>query len=133
MSEARKPEGEAGQSRPAGAGTGSRWARVLTTAYCPCDRCCGRWADGTTSLGVVVADHPRGIAADHSLVPPGTEVFVPGYGWAPVDDTGATMRESSLRGIVHLDLRFLDHDEARRWGRRWLWVAVRSPEAAPAH
>ena len=105
-------------------------ARVLTTAYCPCAKCCGKWADGTTALGRDVHEHPLGIASDHAVVPPWTWVDVPGYGRAQVDDTGSAMKASARDGVIHLDLRFLDHDEALRWGRQWLWVTLGAPEGS---
>ena len=70
--------------------------------------------------------HPYGIASASSMIPyrAGLMLMVPGYGYAMVDDTGGGMRQSAERGIVHLDLRFEDHHVARKWGRRWMWIAV---------
>jgi glycosyltransferase involved in cell wall biosynthesis/3D (Asp-Asp-Asp) domain-containing protein len=109
---------------------GASSVQVLTTGYCPCDVCCEEWADGITALGVDTTQQVKGVAADLSLVPPWTRLDVPGYGPAVVDDTGSMMRASARDGIVHLDLRFLTHDEALRWGRRWMVVEI--PGAAPA-
>lgn len=97
---------------------------VLCTGYCPCDVCCGEWANGTTSTLVDTAAQPRGIASDNDLVPVGTTLTIPGYGEATVDDTGAAMRQSARAGLVHLDLRFPAHDEALRWGSQWHHVEV---------
>jgi hypothetical protein len=47
-----------------------------------------------------------------------------------VDDTGGAMRQSAKQGIVHFDLRFITHAEARRWGVRHLYVAL--PAGMPA-
>jgi 3D (Asp-Asp-Asp) domain-containing protein len=109
---------------------GSAWVRVLTTGYCPCAICCGSDADGVTARGRKVATHPFGIATDPNLVTPWLSLDIPGYGHARVDDTGGAMRQSAKRGVVHLDLRFRTHSEAKRWGRRWLWIAM--PAGAPA-
>jgi 3D (Asp-Asp-Asp) domain-containing protein len=109
---------------------GTAWVRVLTTGYCPCSICCQGSADGITSIGRNVNDRPHGIASDPKLVTPRLVLDVPGYGRAEVDDTGGAMRQSGAQGIVHLDLRFADHAQAKVWGRRMLWIAM--PLAAPA-
>jgi 3D (Asp-Asp-Asp) domain-containing protein len=109
---------------------GTAWVRVLTTGYCPCAICCEGSADGITAIGRAVAEQPFGIASDPKLVPPRLVLDVPGYGRAEVDDTGGAMRQSGSRGLVHLDLRFADHHQARQWGRRPMWIAM--PRDAPA-
>lgn len=109
---------------------GHAWVQVLTTGYCPCAICCGAFADGITARGRSVRQHPHGIATDPGLVTPWLTLDVPGYGRAKVDDTGGAMRQSAKQGVIHLDLRFTTHQEARRWGRRWLWIAM--PAGAPA-
>jgi 3D (Asp-Asp-Asp) domain-containing protein len=103
---------------------------VMTTGYCPCERCCGGTADGITAINRDVRRHPHGIAVDPLLIPYRTVLSVPGYGTALVDDTGAAMRADGARGIVHLDLRFRTHAEARTWGVRWLRVVL--PGDSPA-
>ena len=41
-----------------------------------------------------------------------------------------TMRQSAKQGIVHFDLRFITHSEARRWGVRHMYIAL--PVGIPA-
>ncbi len=108
---------------------GQAWTLVQTTGYCPCAICCGK-ADGITALMRDVRQYPFGIAADFSLIPQRTTVDVPGYGWAIVDDTGGAMRQSAKKGIVHMDLRFRSHPEARSWGVRRMWLALPADSAA---
>lgn len=104
---------------------GARWVKALTTAYCPCQICCEKVVqDMRTAINRDVNKHPHGIASAHQLVPPRIWLDVPGYGHAMVDDTGGAMRQSAKKGIVHLDLRYEDHQVARRWGRRWMWIAM---------
>jgi 3D (Asp-Asp-Asp) domain-containing protein len=104
---------------------------MLTTAYCPCEKCCGIYAaNPITSIGRELKTHPYGISADHTLLPPHTVLTVPGYGTATVDDTGSAMRRSGQENIVHIELRYESHEEALKWGRRWLWIAV--PANLPA-
>jgi len=102
----------------------TRWVEVKTTGYCPCAICCGKDADGRTAINRPVARFPYGIAVAPKLIPYREWLYVPGYGEFMVDDTGGAMRQSAKRGVVHLDLRFKTHQQARKWGVRWLWIAV---------
>src|ERR1043165_2988103 len=106
----------------------ARWATV--TAYCPCSICCST-RTGVTSTGLSTDSHPYGVAADPGMLPPGSEVHVAGYKTASapgslrtVDDTGGTMRQAARRGVLHIDVRFVSHSTARRWGvqERWIYV-----------
>jgi 3D (Asp-Asp-Asp) domain-containing protein len=104
--------------------------KVLTTGYCPCAICCAGSVDGKTSINRDVREHPFGYATDPGLLKPRIRLDVPGYGTAIVDDTGGAMRQNARRGIIHLDLRFPDHQQARRWGRKVLWIAVPAESGA---
>lgn len=89
-----------------------------TTAYSndPVSINVPRWRDGLTATGAVAR---RGtVAADWSVFPPGTVLYVPGYGWARVEDRGAYVRGR------HLDLFMDSRDEALQWGVRDLEVIV---------
>lgn len=123
-------EAAADVSPPEGAapeGRSYREVRALVTAYCPCSRCCGRHANGRTSLGTT-AWRP-GMAADPRAVPYGTLVDVPGYGAYAIDDTGGAMRQSwRRRGVIHIDIRKTYHWQAREWGRRYMTVRIYDPE-----
>jgi 3D (Asp-Asp-Asp) domain-containing protein len=103
---------------------GMVWAQAETTGYCPCWICCGPNANGITSTGVDTKVEPFGIAVDPKLVPYRTSLLVPGYGYAQADDTGGAMRHDGARGVLHIDLRFKTHAEAKTWGVRWLWLAL---------
>jgi 3D (Asp-Asp-Asp) domain-containing protein len=104
---------------------GMVWAKVLTTGYCPCKTCCEKDPqDWKTAINRDIRAFPYGIASDHKLVPARRYLDIPGYGHAMVDDTGGAMRQDAKRGIIHLDLRYEDHQVARRWGRRWMWIAL---------
>jgi len=71
----------------------------------------GITADGTK------AKHGT-IAADTRRYPFGTKMYVPGYGWGEVHDTG-----SALKGN-HIDVFFSDRDDALRWGKKRLKVVI---------
>jgi len=91
---------------------------MIVTAYCPCEKCCGRWADGVTASGrPVTFNGGRFVAADRS-VPFGTMIHVPGYGTVPVLDRGGAIRGNRL------DVFFPDHTQALKWGRRTLTVTI---------
>ena len=94
---------------------------MIVTAYCPCRKCCGRWADGLTASGrPVTANGGRFVAA-----PPGLRfhslVSVPGYNGGrpvPVLDRGGAIKGHRL------DVFFPTHAEALAWGRRLLTVEI---------
>lgn len=103
-----------------------RWApwTVVVTAYCPCDKCCGRFADGQTASGIP-ADGK--IIAAAKWVPFNTVIRVPGYGTGSVQDRGRAIQGDRL------DVLYKTHAEAKRFGRRRLTVSVWIPagEATP--
>ncbi len=86
------------------------------TAYCPCDKCCGKWADGITASGVKAVGK---IIAAPKHIPFGTKIYVPGYGLAEVQDRGGAIKGNKL------DLLFPTHQEALNWGRQKLNVTYR--------
>lgn len=91
---------------------GGRSMRVLATGYSP------QQPDlsSTTATG---ARARRGvIAVDPSVIPLGTRVYVPGYGYAVAADTGGAIRGA------HIDLCFDTVGEARAWGRRTVTIVI---------
>ena len=114
--------------------------KIMTvTAYCPCATCCGwktnrygrpvfnygskrgyRKKVGYTSTGTA-ADIGT-IAADTRYVPYGTKLYVQGYGFGIVEDTGGALKGN------HIDIFFHSHSEAMRWGVKSMKVAVWHPE-----
>jgi 3D (Asp-Asp-Asp) domain-containing protein len=116
----------------------ARTVRMEVTAYCPCGSCCNwrrNWrlrpviasgphagrpkAVGQTASGVMAR---RGtVAADTSVLPMGTVIHVPGYGYGRVEDRGG-----DIRGL-RLDLYFRSHGDALHWGRRRVDVTVWVP------
>lgn len=93
--------------------------KALVTAYCPCKKCCGKYADGYTATGRPA--YTRGIAVDPKRIPYGTKIFVPGYGLAEADDCGAAMKKSKM---LHIDVRFPAHERAVKWGRKILKIRI---------
>ena len=106
-----------------------------TTGYCKCKECTGwrrnilgqtiyksgssrgqRKQVGITSSGAKA--HLGTIAADTSIYPYGTVIYVPGYGYGRVEDTGGAIKGE------HIDLFFRSHEDALIWGRRMKDVKV---------
>ncbi|MEZ6192151.1 MAG: 3D domain-containing protein [Phycisphaerales bacterium] len=95
---------------------------MLTTAYSPDERSCGKWADGFTASGYSVwTNGMKLVAADTSVLPFGTLVTIPGYNGGrpvPVLDRGGKIKGNRL------DLLYPTHDIALKWGAQRLTVDV---------
>jgi 3D (Asp-Asp-Asp) domain-containing protein len=68
-----------------------------------------------TALGLKPVRDPSGlstIAVDPSVIPLGSKVYIPGYGYAICSDTG-----SAIKGNI-IDLYLNSEDECINWGRR---------------
>lgn len=88
------------------------------SAYCPCQKCCGKWANvlpRRTASGHVIRPGDKFVAAPKN-VPFGTMIDIPGYGRVPVLDRGGAIKGNKL------DVYFDTHEQALKWGRRYLKV-----------
>ena len=86
------------------------------SAYCPCEICCGEYADGITASGKPAKGFF--VAAPHKI-PFYTRLVVPGYAGGlpvPVLDRGSAIKEGRL------DVFFNSHQEAKNWGIKYLEV-----------
>lgn len=95
--------------------------RMRVSAYCPCEKCCGKYADGITACGHKIRPGDAFVAADKRFSF-GTEMIVPGYNNdkpIKVLDRGGTIRGN------HLDVFFHTHEQALRWGVKYIDVKVR--------
>ncbi len=125
-----------GKSACAPAGADRRDPTVFkVTGYCNCGKCCG-WKRSWFGFGPAVYDYgpmkgkpkkvgvtssgkkaSRGtVAADRRLFKYGEKLHIPGYGIGRVEDIGGAIKGR------HLDVWFPTHEEALRWGVRWLKV-----------
>ncbi len=94
---------------PAGASLGE----VVTTGYCNCSLCCGKWAGGHTASGTVPkADHTLAVDAHSPKVPMGTKIVMNGKTYK-VEDTGNFARYGT-----DFDIYFGSHAAAQAWGKR---------------
>ncbi len=109
--------------------------KMVITAYCKCGKCCS-WKR-TWLLKAVHSSGPnkgkrkevgitasgsrakRGtIAADTTLYPFGTVMYVPGYGYGRVEDRGGKIKGN------HIDLFFNSHAHALEWGKQERMVSI---------
>ncbi len=99
-----------------------RTITMVTTAYSPDERSCGKWADGITASNKSVWTNGMKLAAaDTRLLPFGTLISVPGYDEGriiPVLDRGGAIKGNRL------DLLYPTHEIALQWGVRRLAVTV---------
>ncbi len=94
--------------------------QMRVTAYCPCQKCCGEYAEGITASGHEVSQGDHFVAADRKY-PFGTKMIIPGYGSSqPVEvlDRGGAIRGNKL------DVFFASHQQALEWGVRYLDVKI---------
>lgn len=91
---------------------------IKVTAYCPCEICCGKWADGQTASGYWIQPGDRFVAAPKHI-PFGTKMIIPGYNNdkpVEVKDRGGAIT------VSRLDVYFDDHQEALIWGVQYLEI-----------
>lgn len=77
------------------------------TAYCACERCCGKWADGITASGLLA--EPGIIAVDPKIIPLGSRVMIDGQEYLAADTGGA------IKGN-RIDIFAVSHDIALEYG-----------------
>lgn len=109
----------ANESQPANAGTVSKTLRVYATWYdaASSGRAASDEAYGRTATGAIVT---YGIVAvDPTVIPLGTKMFIPGYGYAIAADTGG-----AVKGYI-IDLGFPD-GVAVDWQSKWLDIYILS-------
>jgi len=100
-----------------------QWENVNmdVSAYCPCEKCCGRFSDGITASGKKIKVGDVFVAAPKQYKF-GTEMKIPGY------NNGETVRVEDVGSAIKgnkLDVFFHTHQEALNWGRQYLSVQVR--------
>lgn len=85
---------------------GYRYVGTCTvTYYCPCEECCGRWADGVTATDLPAG--PGIVAVDPEVIALGSTVIIDGQKYLAAD-TGVTGD--------HVDICVIDHTAAEMFG-----------------
>ena len=92
------------------------------TAYCACEKCCGRWSDGHFADGTSCADKSLLSVAAPPEVPLGATLYLEGVGPVIVRDRGGAIKGQRL------DLFHATHQEALEWGvqERRVWILARA-------
>ena len=91
------------------------------TAYCPCAKCCGKWANGITATGTT-ATEGRTIAVDPCVIPYGSSVTI-----YFADGTSHTYTAEDCGGAIkgnRIDVFFDSHEDARAFGVQSAMVYV---------
>jgi 3D (Asp-Asp-Asp) domain-containing protein len=109
--------------------------KMLITAYCKCKKCCGwerPWygspvystgpSKGKPKRIGITASGKRArkgtIAADLTLYPYGTIMYIPDYGYGRVEDCGSGVKDE------HIEIFFSSHQQALRWGKQTKKVKI---------
>lgn len=93
----------------------SEWQTFTATAYCPCEKCCGKWALNRPN-GIVytasgaIAEEGVTVAADWNILPAGTLIEIDGLGERIVQDRGGAITGNRI------DLFFNSHQDALDFG-----------------
>ena len=96
---------------------GESLGQVVTSGYCNCSICCGRWSGGPTASGVMPrANHTIAVDATNPTVPMGTRIVMNGVEYT-VEDTGAFARYG-----VDFDVYYDSHAAASAHGHQ-TWEA----------
>ncbi|MCI8507737.1 MAG: hypothetical protein HFJ06_04140 [Lachnospiraceae bacterium] len=94
---------------------GDSLGKFVITAYCTCRVCCGVYSGGNRTASGTVPTSNHTIAVDTSVIPFGTKVVINGQVYVAEDRGGA------IKG-KRIDMFFMTHSEALRWGRRTMEV-----------
>ena len=98
-------------------GVGESLGSVVTSGYCNCPICCGRWSGGPTASGAYpTSNHTIAVDASNPFVPMGTKVIMNGVEYT-VEDTGAFARYG-----VQFDVYYDSHSAASAHGHQ-TWEA----------
>lgn len=96
----------------------SKYYILKVTGYCPCEICCGEWADGYTFTGDVAGYGCVAIDPNAGILKMGQRVYVEGYGYGVCNDIG-----SAIKGW-EADVCFPYHWQAVEWGVQLVKVYV---------
>ena len=81
---------------------------------------CTEGCTGVTATGIDLRKNPHAkvIAVDPNVIPLGSKVYVPGYGYAIAGDTGG-----GINGY-EIDIHMPTTSEALNWGRRTVQIKI---------
>ena len=79
------------------------------TFYCPCRQCSSGWGHQTSSCAIC----QEGITVACAILPAGTRIYIEGYGYRTVQDTGGGVYGK------HIDVFMESHSECLRHGIKY--------------
>ena len=91
---------------------------LKVTGYCPCEICCGKWADGLTFTGDKAGYGCVAIDPDAGILKMGQSVYIEGYGYGVCNDIGGAIKGWEA------DACFDYHWQAVKWGVQLVKVYV---------
>lgn len=101
------------------------------TAYCPCSKCCGKYgenrptdADGNLIVVTASGKYAKAnwtVAADTSVLPFGTRIYINGYEYE-VQDRGGAVKGNKI------DIYFDDHQDALNFGVQYAEIFIKIVE-----
>ncbi|MDI6900968.1 MAG: G5 domain-containing protein [Anaerosomatales bacterium] len=98
---------------------------VTATAYTPWDPGCGGISVINRRLSAYRVPEGWGIVAvDPSVIPLGTKLYVPGYGYAVAADTGGAIKGKIIDVCYWAGGSSVARSAALRWGRRTVTVTI---------
>lgn len=109
----------------------SEWQTFTATAYCSCEKCCGKYAKNRPN-GIVytasgeIAEEGVTIAADWEVLPPGTEVEIDGIGTKIVHDKGSAIKGNRI------DIYFESHQKALDFGVQDVQLRILDKKESPS-
>jgi 3D (Asp-Asp-Asp) domain-containing protein len=100
-----------------GTPSAGRTVTVQATGYIAM---CKEGCTGITATGLNLKANPHAkvIAVDPNVIPLGTKVYVPGYGYAVAADTGGAIDGWKI------DVHFPTESAARQWGRKTIQIKI---------
>lgn len=82
------------------------------------------WSSGYTYTGIKA--HPGVIAVDPRVIPLGTYLYVPGYGFGRAEDTGGAIKGK------HIDVFFKSSGSVAAWGLKYKTIYILAGAPKPA-
>lgn len=114
-----------GATASAAAPTHGRPMTVTATAYTPWDAGCGGISVIERKLVAYRIPQGWGIAAvDPTVIPLGTKLYVPGYGYAIAADTGGAIKGEKIDVCYWTGGESPAKTAARAWGRRTVTITI---------
>nr|DAH59157.1 MAG TPA: lytic transglycosylase [Caudoviricetes sp.] len=86
------------------------WQTFVITAYCHCEKCCGK-SDGVTATGRE-AKQGHTVAVDPSVIPYGSIIYIDDVGDYIAEDCGGKIKGNRI------DIYFDSHKDALEFGKQ---------------